>query len=57
MKHGKRLTLEMKMFLKSIGLNPKNWLYVKNTPEEVHFINVNSSHEKVFKKEGKSLCS
>jgi hypothetical protein len=50
MKHGKRLTLDMKKFLKSIGLNPENWLYVKNTPDEVHFIHIQSNKPKVFKK-------
>jgi hypothetical protein len=50
MKHGKRLTKGMKKFLNSIGLNPDNWLYIKNTPEEVHFINVNSSNTRVFRK-------
>lgn len=30
MKHGKRLTLKQKELLQNIGLNPSNWLIVKN---------------------------
>lgn len=30
MKHGKRLTLKQKELIQGIGLNPNNWLVVKN---------------------------
>jgi hypothetical protein len=56
MKHGKRLTLGMKKFLKDIGLNPDNWLYTKNTPYEIHFVHIHSLKPKVIKKEGPRLC-
>lgn len=56
MKHGKRLTLSMKKFLKDIGLNPDNWLYTKNTPHEIHFVHIHSLKPKVIKKEETKLC-
>lgn len=35
MKNGKRLQRWMKDLLKKKGLNPDNWLYIKNTPNEL----------------------
>lgn len=39
MKNAKRLTKKLKMFLVNNNLNPNEWLYVKNTPKELHIIN------------------
>lgn len=33
MKHGKRPTVAQLKFIKANGLNPENWLVVKDTPE------------------------
>lgn len=38
MKNGKRLQRWMKDLLKEKGLNPDNWLYTKNTPDELVII-------------------
>lgn len=35
MKHGKRLTLKQKEILQTVGLNPNNWLVVKNLPDKL----------------------
>ncbi len=35
MKNGKNPTKAQKKYLKGCGLNPDNWLIVKNTPEEM----------------------
>lgn len=35
MKHGKRLTLKQKELIQEIGLNPNNWLAVKNLPDKL----------------------
>jgi hypothetical protein len=35
MKHGKKLQRWMKKLLESKGLNPENWLYIKNTSKEL----------------------
>ena len=35
MKHGKRLTRKQKELLQDIGLNPNNWLKVKNLPDKL----------------------
>ena len=53
MKHGKRLTVEMKIFLGNKGLDSKEYLIVKNTPHEYVFVNVNTKEEISFKKEVK----
>ena len=39
MKHGKRLNFEMKKLLVENGLNPKEWLYVKNLNDKLVLIN------------------
>ena len=36
MKHGKRLNFEMKKLLVENGLNPKEWLYVKNLNDKLY---------------------
>ena len=43
MKNGKRPTLNQKKFIKSKGLDPADWLIVKDTPEEMQIIHRYSS--------------
>ncbi len=38
MKNGKNPTKAQKIYLKGYGLNPDNWLIVKNTPEEMQLV-------------------
>lgn len=38
MKAGKRPTRRQKLAIKWVGLNPSNWLVVKNLPEELHIV-------------------
>lgn len=35
MKHGKRPTRSQSIFIKENGLNPENWLVVKDQPEQM----------------------
>ncbi|NLE26506.1 MAG: hypothetical protein GX625_14405 [Clostridiaceae bacterium] len=35
MKHGRNLTLKQKEILQTVGLNPSNWLLVKNPPDKL----------------------
>lgn len=35
MKHGKRLTRKQKELIQDLGLNPNNWLLVKNLPDKL----------------------
>lgn len=35
MKHGRNLTLKQKEILQTVGLNPSNWLLVKNLPDKL----------------------
>lgn len=35
MKHGRKLTLKQKGLLQKAGLNPNNWLVVKNLPDKL----------------------
>lgn len=50
MKHGKKLTVEMKMLLKKNGYDPEDFLYIKNTPNTIHFLNRNTKEIVVFEK-------
>ena len=43
MKHGKRLNFEMKKLLVENGLNPKEWLYVKNLNDKLVLINTKNN--------------
>lgn len=43
MKHGKKLKLWMKKLLKAEGLNPEDWLYVKNLPYVLVIVHYQSS--------------
>ena len=38
MKNGKRPTLQQKLIRRSHGLQPDNWLIVKNTPEYLEVV-------------------
>nr|WP_317360032.1 hypothetical protein [uncultured Tyzzerella sp.] len=51
MKNGKRLTKKLKIFLVSNNLNPNDWLYVKNTPKELHIVNKLDNSIKILNKE------
>lgn len=50
MKHGKRLTVEMKKMLSSNGYEPKDYLYIKNTTNTVEFMNVKNGKIVVIEK-------
>lgn len=50
MKHGKRLNFEMKKLLVENGLNPKEWLYVKNLNDKLVLINTRSNTIKELEK-------
>ena len=38
MKNGKRPTQKQKLLMRSYGLQPDNWLIVKNTPEYLEVV-------------------
>ena len=38
MKNGKKPTLKQKLLMRSYGLQPDNWLIVKNTPEYLEVV-------------------
>ena len=38
MKNGKKPTRQQKQILLSVGMNPDNWLIVKNLPDVITFI-------------------
>lgn len=50
MKHGKRLNFEMKKLLVENGLNPKEWLYVKNLNDKLVLINTKNNTIKELEK-------
>ncbi len=35
MKHGRKLTLKQKELIQGLGLNPNNWLFIKNIPDKL----------------------
>ncbi|NLX86611.1 MAG: hypothetical protein GXY97_05675 [Clostridiales bacterium] len=51
MKQQKRLQRWMKELLKQKGLNPRNWYYIKNTPQELVIIHRHSLRPRTIKKE------
>ncbi|HHW94433.1 MAG TPA: hypothetical protein GX736_00650 [Mogibacterium sp.] len=51
MKQEKRLQRWMKEFLSERRLNPNNWYYIKNTPEELVILHRHSLKPRVIKKE------
>ncbi|ADY55109.1 hypothetical protein Sgly_0752 [Syntrophobotulus glycolicus DSM 8271] len=46
MKHGKNPTRKQKIMIKKVGLNPDNWLVVKNTTDQLCLINRESGRTK-----------
>jgi len=50
MKHGLRLTKKQKIFLADKGLNPQNWLRVKDTPEKLEVVHRASGNIRIFRK-------
>lgn len=38
MKHGKNPTKSQRTFIQAKGLNPQNWLVVKDTPERMELV-------------------
>lgn len=50
MKHGKNLTRKEKEYFASCNLNPNNWLRIKETPEQVEYVNKLSGKTRVMKK-------
>ena len=48
MKHGKRLTVEMKVLLKKYGYDPENFLFTKNTNYKIEFVNRNTNERIVI---------
>lgn len=51
MKNGKRPTVAQKKEIKSMRLNPENWLVVKNTPRELVIVHRLSGKQRVIKRE------
>lgn len=35
MKHGRKLTRKQKELIQELGLNPNNWLLIKNLPDKL----------------------
>ena len=50
MKHGKRLTVEMKVLLKKYGYDPEDFLYIKNTNYKIEFVNRNTNETIVIER-------
>jgi len=48
MKNGKCPTRGQKKFLKSLRLNPDNWLVVKNSPSEVIIVHRHSGQQRTI---------
>lgn len=53
MKHGKAPTRAQKQFIRDrLGLNPENWLVVKDNPMELVLVHRLSGKQRIFKKGG-----
>lgn len=48
MKHGKNPTKKQKIMLKESGLNPENWLVVKNTTGQLQLIHRTTGRQRVL---------
>jgi hypothetical protein len=46
-KHGRKPTLNQKILIKAAGLNPDNWLIVKNLSNELHIAHRHTDSERV----------
>ena len=51
MKHGKKPTVAQKKILKGKGLNPDNWLIIKNLPDKMEIIHRQSMKTRTIPKE------
>jgi len=51
MKHGRKPTLKQKNRIKAHGLNPDNWLIVKDTTELFELVHRESGNIRRFEKE------
>lgn len=50
MKHGKRPTMKQKLLLKSLKLDPNNWLVSKDTSTEIVFVHRMFNNTKTVRK-------
>lgn len=48
MKHGLKLTVKMKKFLKDQGIKADQYLQVKNMPNELHFVHKKTNTLRIF---------
>ena len=48
MKNGKRPTVAQKKYLKAQGLNPENWLIVKNEPSQLVIVHRHSGQRRTI---------
>jgi hypothetical protein len=48
MKQGKRPTKKQKNDIKSVGLNPENWLVTKNLHHELHIVHRFTNTQKII---------
>jgi hypothetical protein len=46
MKNGKRPTLNQKKLIKAAGLNPADWLVVKNLSDRLHVVHRDTGNER-----------
>lgn len=49
MKHGLRPRVKQKIIIKNAGLNPKDWLVVKNLPNELWIVHRETEQQKSIK--------
>lgn len=54
MKQSKKLQRWMKELLAEKGLNPDNWYYIKNTPEELVILHRHSLKPRIIQKGGQA---
>ena len=50
-KHGKNLTRSQKKAVAAAGLNPENWLVVKNQPEQMVIVHRISDQQRIIPRE------
>ena len=56
MKHGKKPTVSQRDFIKSKGLNPENYLVVKDTPDLMHLVHrLSDKTTRIIQKGGERL--
>ncbi|MGC4378292.1 hypothetical protein WD019_15390 [Fictibacillus sp. Mic-4] len=47
MKNGKRPTKRQKEHIKAMGLNPENWLIIKNLHNEMHLVHRETGSKRI----------